>query len=255
MLLAMDIGNTNIKVGLFDGKKQVQYYRISTSRDRSSDEYGLILESLFTHNGYALDMVHGVMISSVVPTVNYTIEHMCRAYLDQEALFLGPGVRTGINIKYENPRDLGSDRIANAVAAYDIYGGPTIFIDFGTATTYGVVSEKGEFLGGAISPGVKLSADVLVSGAAKLPRVELEIPAEVVGRTTVTNIQSGLLFSIVGAVDYITGRMKRELNAPQAKVVATGGMARLIAQEAQSIDEIDGLLTLKGLQLIYERNQ
>lgn len=255
MLLAMDIGNTNIKVGLFEGKKQVQYYRISTSRDRSSDEYGMILVNLFTHNGYRLDMVHGVMISSVVPTVNYTIEHMCRAYLDQEALFLGPGVRTGINIKYENPRDLGSDRIANAVATYDIYGGPTIFIDFGTATTYGAVSEKGEFLGGAISPGVKLSADVLAGGAAKLPRVELEMPAEVVGRTTVSNIQSGLLFGIVGAVDYITARMKQELGAPDARVIATGGMARLIAQEARSIDEIDGLLTLKGLRLIYERNQ
>jgi type III pantothenate kinase len=179
---------------------------------------------------------------------------MCRNYFGMAPLMVAPGIKTGINIKYENPRELGSDRIANAVAAYELYGGPCITIDFGTATSFGCISEKGEFLGGAICPGMKLVAEALTERAAKLPRFELVKPESVVGRNTVTNMQSGIVFGYVGQIEYLVRRMKAELNAPNAKVIATGGMAVLVAQETKAIDVLDGLLTLKGLRLIYEKN-
>ena len=254
MILTMDIGNTNIKAALFEGEVLVRYWRISTDTSRTSDEYGIVLADLFRHNALPMEAVEGIMISSVVPTINFTIEHMCENYFRQEPHFLTPDVDTGLPIHYENPRELGSDRVANAVAAYALYGGPCIYIDFGTATTYGVISAEGGFLGGAIGPGIKLSAEGLVSAAAKLPRVALQRPDEVIGRTTVTNMQSGLIFGFVGSVDYIVHRMKEELGAPEARVVATGGFARLVTAESQVIDQVDGLLTLKGLRMIYERN-
>ena len=176
MILTLDIGNTNIKTALFEGMEMVQYWRVSTDRNMSSDEYGILLMNLFAHNHISPEQVDGIMISSVVPQINFTIEHMCRTYFRQEPRIIGPGVKTGINIKYENPRELGSDRIANAVAAYELYGGPCITIDFGTATSFGVISEKGEFLGGAICPGLKLAAEALTERAAKLPRFELVKP-------------------------------------------------------------------------------
>lgn len=255
MILTMDIGNTNIKVALFQGEELVRYWRMNTDSARTSDEYGITLESLFRHCGLEMNQVRGIMISSVVPTVNFTIEHMCNNYFRLDPRFLAPGMKTAIHIKYDNPRELGSDRIANAVAAHTYYGGPCIFIDFGTATTYGVVSADGEFLGGAIGPGIKMSAEGLVNSAAKLPRVELVKPLAVIARTTVTNMQSGLIYGFVGAVDYIVRRMKEEIGHPATRVIATGGLARLLAPELQVIDHIDGLLTLKGLRLIYERNQ
>jgi len=254
MILTMDIGNTNIKAALFEGEELVRYWRLNTDTARTSDEYGITLANLFAHCGLRMDQVRGIMISSVVPTVNFTIEHMCRNYFGLDPRFLAPGIKTAIHIKYDNPRELGSDRIANAVAAHGCYGGPCIFIDFGTATTYGVVSAEGEFLGGAIGPGIKMSAEGLVDSAAKLPRVELIKPGAVIARTTVTNMQSGLFFGFVGSVDYIVRRMKEEMGDPATKVIATGGMARLLAPELRVIDHVDGLLTLKGLRLIYERN-
>lgn len=254
MILTLDIGNTNIKAGVFNGPELVDYWRISTDRTKSSDEYGILLLNLFAHS--KIDpAVDGIIMSSVVPTINFTIEHMCSNYFNQTPMQVVPGIKTGINLKYENPRELGSDRIVNAVAAYELYGGPCIFIDFGTATTFGVVSERGEFLGGAICPGIKLASEALTERTSRLPKIELVKPESVIGRNTVSNMQSGLVYGFIGQVTYLIDCMKRELGAPGAKVIATGGMSRLIASGTDAIDEIDGLLTLKGLRIIYERNQ
>ncbi len=254
MILTLDIGNTNIKTALFEGMEMRQYWRISTDRQRSSDELGLLLMNLLQYNRIDRGQIDGIMMSSVVPQINFTVEHMCRNYFGIEPMKIEPGVRTGINIKYENPRELGSDRIANAVAAYELYGGPCITIDFGTATSFGVISERGEFLGGAICPGLKLAADALTERAAKLPRFELTRPESVIGRSTVTNMQAGIVYGYIGQVNYLIERMKKELNAPHAKVIATGGLAVLVAEESNVIDVMDGLLTLKGLCLIHAKN-
>ena len=254
MILTMDIGNTNIKTALFDGMNVVEYWRVSTNRDMSSDEYGILLMNLFSHKGIAASQVEGIMISSVVPQINFTIEHMCQSYFGMEPRIIGPGVKTGINIKYENPRELGADRIANAVGAYELYGGPCITIDFGTATSFGAISEKGECLGGCICPGLKLAAEALTERAAKLPRFELAKPESVIGRNTVTNMQAGIVYGYIGQINYLVERMKRELGAPNARVVATGGLATLVAGESNVIDVMDGLLTLKGLCLIHQKN-
>ncbi|MEG0741774.1 MAG: type III pantothenate kinase [Clostridia bacterium] len=255
MIFTMDVGNTNIKTALFEGAQMKQYWRISTSKTYTSDEYGLILAGLFQHEGYSMRDVEGVVISSVVPTINFTLEHMCNNYFDQSPMLIAPGLKTGINLKYENPRELGSDRIANAVAAQAEYGGPCVFIDFGTATTFGAIDAQGAFLGGCICPGLKLTSEALVSGTAKLPRFELVKPDRVIGRTTVSNLQAGFIYGYIGQVDYLVTKIRRELGAPNAFVVATGGMARLVADDDHIINKLDGLLTLKGLRIIYERNR
>ena len=254
MILTLDVGNTNIKAALFDKEEMVAYFRVATNRQTTSDEYGIMMVNLFAHNGVSMKGVEGIVMSSVVPTVNFTLEHMCRSYFGMEPMFVGPGIKTGINIKYDNPRELGGDRIANAVAAYAIYGGPCITIDFGTATTFGALSAKGEFLGGAICPGLKLAAEALTEHAAKLPRFELARPEHVIGRNTITNLQAGIVYGYVGQVMYLIKKFKDELKAPSAKVIATGGLALLVADETESIDVLDGILTLKGLRIIYERN-
>lgn len=254
MILTLDVGNTNIKTALFDGPVMMKYWRLSTNKMSTSDEYGIVLTNLFANEGIPKSAVEGIIISSVVPTINFTIEHMCLNYFNRTPMFVEPGIKTGINIRYENPRELGSDRIANAVAAYEEYGAPTIFIDFGTATTFGVVDQGGTFLGGCICPGIKLASEALVSGTAKLPRFALEKPERVIGRTTLTNLQSGMYYGYVGLVMNIVRKIKQELNR-DATVVATGGMAAMIAEESKVIDKLDGLLTLKGLRLIYDRNQ
>ena len=255
MILTLDIGNTNIKTALFEGGEMAHYWRISTSLSKTSDEYGILLMNMFAHEGVKPEEVEGIVISSVVPTINFTIEHMCQNYFHMQPMMVAPGIKTGINIKYENPRELGSDRIANAVAAYAQYGGPCIFIDFGTATTFGVVDENGSFLGGSIFPGIKVASEALVSGTAKLPRFAIEKPESVIGRTTLTNLQSGMYYGYVGLVKHIVQKMKQELGRQDAMVVATGGMALLISEESKVIDKLDGLLTLKGLRMIYERNK
>ena len=254
MILTLDIGNTNIKTALFEGTEMAHYWRISTSLSKTSDEYGILLMNMFAHESVKPEEVEGIVISSVVPTINFTIEHMCQNYFHMQPMMVAPGIKTGINIKYENPRELGSDRIANAVAAYAQYGGPCIFIDFGTATTFGVVDENGSFLGGSIFPGIKVASEALVSGTAKLPRFAIEKPESVIGRTTLTNLQSGMYYGYVGLVKHIVQKMKQELGRQDAIVVATGGMALLISEESKVIDKLDGLLTLKGLRMIYERN-
>lgn len=254
MLLTMDIGNTNIKIAVFKGKEMIRYWRLSSNRSYTSDEMGVTITDLFRSGNLSLHDIDGIMLSSVVPTINFTVEHMCRDYFGLEPLFVAPGIKTGIDIKYENPRELGSDRICNAVAAYTLYGGPCVYIDFGTATTFGALDQNGVFLGGCICPGLKLTSEALVSGTAKLPHFELVMPEKVIGKTTVTNLQSGVINGYVGQIIYLVNEIRREMGCPDARVIATGGMARLIAGKSGVINEIDGSLTLKGLQMIYEKN-
>ena len=255
MIFVMDIGNTNIKAAVFDGKNLLKRWRCVTEPSMTSDQYGIIMADLFRYHGLDMKAIEGIMISSVVPTINFTIEHMCGDYFGMEPRFLVPGMKTGLNIRYENPRELGSDRIANAVAVSTLYGGPSIFIDFGTATTYGVISEKSEFLGGAIGPGLRMMNRAIASGTAKLPSIELVMPQKVIGRTTVANIQSGILYGYIGSVEKIVGGMKAEMGCPDAKVIATGGMAHMVKNHSDVIDIINPDLTLTGLRIIYEKNQ
>ena len=252
MLLTMDIGNTNIKMALFEQEKMVGYWRLSSTRPYTSDEMGVLIAQLFDHDGLSTRQVDGIALSSVVPTVNFTVEHMCRDYFGHDPMTVAPGMKTGIDIRYDNPKELGSDRICNADT---LYGGPCVYIDFGTATTFGALDKNGALLGGCICPGLKLTSEALVSGTAKLPHFELIMPERVIGKTTVTNLQSGVLNGYVGQVIYLVNEIKREMGCPDARVIATGGMARMIAEKAGVIDHIDGLLTLKGLRLIYEKNK
>lgn len=255
MVLVIDVGNTNIVLGIYEGRKLLNFWRVKTDEGKTSDEYGMIIDRLFSMQGFKLQDIEAVTISSVVPPIMYTLEHMARKYIGKEPLIVGPGIKTGINIKYDNPKEVGADRIVNAVAAYELYGGPLIIVDFGTATTYCVVSKNGEYLGGAISPGIRISMDALFERTAKLPRVELVKPGMVICKNTVNSIQSGVIYGYVGQVDYIVRRMKKELGEENAKVIATGGLSKLIASESETIDEVNGLLTLEGLRIIYERNR
>ena len=255
MVLTIDVGNSNIKCALFEEMRMVYYYRLSTDPSKTSFEYGIMLYMLMQRDGKTIEEIEGIILSSVVPSMNFTIEHMISDFFNQKPMWVAPGIKTGINLKYENPQTLGTDRIANAVAAYEYYGGPTIFVDFGTATTYGVMSAKGEFLGGVICPGIKLSMEALSDKTAQLPKIELIKPESVIAKNTIKNMQAGLVYGFVGQVDYIVRKMKAELGADNAKVVATGGTARMISSEAHCIDFIDGELTLKGLRLLYERNK
>ena len=253
MLLVFDVGNTNIVMGVFNGSELVADWRISTKRDRTSDEYGIILKDLFAVANLDMSSVEAAVISTVVPPLTFVIERACKKYLNNTPLVVGPGIKTGLPINYENPREVGADRIVNAVAGIEFYGSPLIIIDFGTATTYCAINSKGEYLGGAIAPGIGISMEALFMRAAKLPRVELMKPASIIGRNTVTSMQSGIFFGYVGQVDEIIKRMKKELGG-EVTAVATGGLAGLISQESKEIDHVDHNLTLTGLRLIYERN-
>ncbi len=254
MIMTMDVGNTNIKAAVFDGSKLLKRWRATTDIAMTSDQYGIFMADLFRYHELNMGDISGIMISSVVPAINYTIEHMCRDYFHCEPSFLVPGLKTGINIKYENPRELGSDRIANAVAVAHLYGGPSIFIDFGTATTYGVITNRNEFLGGAIGPGLRMMNKALSTGTAKLPAIELVVPSTAIGKSTVSNIQSGILYGYIGSVEHIVGKMQEELGV-KARVIATGGMAYLVKENSSVIDEINPDLTLQGLRLIYQIKQ
>jgi len=255
MVLVMDVGNTNIKFGLFSESELVCSWRVATDLERTADELGVLTLSFFDSFKQPVEQVEGVIIASVIPSINYTLEHMCRYYFKHEPMFVDPGIRTGMNIRYENPRELGADRIVNAIAAFELYGGPCITIDFGTATTFSVVSERGDFLGGAICPGLKISSEALVRSAAKLPRVELIRPEKVIGRSMVSCMQSGILYGYVGQVEYLVKKMKRELAGKDVRVVATGGLARLIAAETDVIEEINPIMSLLGLHIVYQRNK
>lgn len=255
MVLVFDVGNTNIVLGAYKGDKLMDFWRVSTDTQKTADEYGIIIKQMFIHQGYNIDDVKAVIISSVVPPMMYTLEHMSRKYFKKEPLVVGPGIKTGMNIRIDNPKEVGADRIVNAVAGYEMYGGPLIIVDFGTATTYCAIAKNGDYLGGAISPGVRISMDALYQRTAKLPRVELLKPDTVICKNTISSIQSGVIFGYVGQVDYIIRRMKKELGDENTKVIATGGLSKLIASESETIDVVNGLLTLEGLRIIYERNK
>ncbi|MEK6742757.1 MAG: type III pantothenate kinase [Nitrospirota bacterium] len=254
MLLAIDIGNTNVVLGVFEGERLRESWRIGTKASITADEYAVIMKDLFAFSGIDFKQIDGIIISTVVPPLLSIMAEMSRKYFKIEPLVVTSELKTGITLSYENPREIGADRIVNAAAAFRLYGGPLIIIDFGTATTFCAVTAKGEYLGGAITPGVKISAEALYQRAAKLPRVELTRPRTIIGRDTVSAMQAGILFGYAGLVDGIVERMKKELS-PDARVIATGGLAELVAPETRSAIEVRPNLTLEGLRLIYDANR
>jgi type III pantothenate kinase len=260
MLLTLDVGNSNTVLGLYrlNSDELVTSWRISTLRAQTIDEYGVLLLNLFSMRKIEATEVSSIIISSVVPPLDSTLRQVCERYFNLKAMFVEPGIKTGMPILVDNPAELGADRLVNGVAAFARYGGPCIVVDFGTATTFDVISAKGEYIGGVIAPGLAISAEALFSRAAKLSRVDVKKPAKVVGTNTVAHIQSGLYYGYIGLVDGILERILNETrhpDSPAPKIVATGGLARLIVDDSRFIDTIDDMLTLDGLRLIYERNR
>ncbi len=255
MLLVLDVGNTNIVAGVYKGEELLVHWRLSTNRDRTADEYGILIGNMFAYSNLSMKDITAAAISSVVPPLIVPLTRMCERYFDKKPLIVGPGVKTGIFIKYENPREVGADRIVNAVAAFEKYKdkAPLIIIDIGTAMTFCVINGNGDYLGGAISPGIGISTEALFQRAAKLPRIELKKPRTVICRNTVKSMQAGIIYGYVGLIDGIVQRMKSEIGGA-AYVIATGGMAGLMASETKAIDCIEPFLTLDGLRIIYERN-
>ena len=254
MLLAIDLGNTNIKYGVFDGDNLVASFRVSSRISRTADEYGSVLVGLLSDKGITKKDIDGIIFSSVIPALNYTICHMCEYFFGISPLIVGPGIKTGLNIKAESPREVGADIIVNSVSAYNKYGGPLVVIDFGTATTFDVIGENCELIGVVIAPGIKTSLEGLVSKTAQLPMVELDAPKSVIGKNTKHCMQSGIIFGFAGLVDNILRKIKKELKVEDIKVVATGGLGEIIAKETKLISVIDRTLTLDGLKTIYKLN-
>ncbi len=252
-LLVIDVGNTNTVLGVFQGQELKAQWRLTTNRAQTADEYGILIRNLFNLDGIEADEISGIMIASVVPPLNALLEEMAQKYVHLKALFLGPGTKTGIAIHYDNPQEVGADRIANSVAAFEKCGGPCVIVDFGTAITFDVVSEKGEYLGGVIAPGIGISSEALFQRAARLPRVEIREPKHVIGSNTVSSMQSGLFYGAVGVVDGILDRLYAELGK-KTKVIATGGQASLVCSASKYKLPADPTLTLEGLRIIYERN-
>ncbi|MCL1808758.1 MAG: type III pantothenate kinase [Clostridiales bacterium] len=260
MLLAFDVGNTNTVVGVFKDGVLLTNWRLQTENSKSADEYGMTLKQLFDYEGFKMKDVGDIIISTVVPSALFTLQHMCSKYFNIKAIVVEHGLKTGLTVRYDEPKQVGADRIVNAIAAYEKYGGPLIIIDFGTATTFCAISENAEYLGGTIAPGLKISLDAIVERTAQLPKVELEEPGCVICKNTVKSMQSGLVYGHMGVVDYILKKMKKELEAltPSGKpatVIATGGLANLLESGVEGIDIIDKLLTLEGLARIYELNK
>ena len=254
MLLVFDVGNTNMVIGIYKDKSLVKDWRICTDIHKTSDEYGMLIGNLLAHDNIDIKSIDDVIISSVVPNVMHALENFCIKYCEKKPMIVGPGIKTGLNIKYDNPKQVGADRIVNAVAAIEKYGSPLIIVDFGTATTFCAISDKAEYLGGTICPGLKISSEALFNGAAKLPRVELIKPGKTICKATVEAMQAGIIYGYVGQVEKIISMMKKELGSEDIKVVATGGLSSLIHSETDSIDHIDKFLTLEGLRLIHLKN-
>lgn len=254
MLLVIDIGNTNITMGLYDENILKGTYRLTTKFQRTSDEYGFMLLSFLNAANYKEEDIQDIIISSVVPKINYSFTSCIKKYLHKEPIMVGPGIRTGISIRIDNPSSLGADRLVDAAGAYYTYGGPCIIIDFGTATTYDVVTEKGEFIGGATAPGIGICANALSSQAAKLPEIEITKPDKIIAKNTVKSMQAGIVYGYIGQTEYIIKKIKEEYGK-NMKVISTGGLGRIIANETDSIDIHDADLTFKGLKIIYEKTK
>jgi type III pantothenate kinase len=273
MLLAIDVGNTNTVLGLYrleaeepgspatgparadvEQPELAAHWRVTTHRAQTADEYGVLFVNLFEMNGLDASQVTHIIISSVVPPIDSTLREVCQQYFHLQPLFVEPGIKTGMPVLQDTPADLGADRLVNAIAAFERYGGPCIVVDFGTATTFDAISAKGEYIGGAIAPGLGLSAEALFTRAARLSRVDIKRPAKVIGVNTVTHLQSGLYYGYIGLVDGILARMVAELGE-QPRIIATGGLARQIAEDSRFISEIDDMLTLDGLLILFKRNR
>ena len=254
MLLAVDIGNMNMTLGVYAGEELVGTFRITTRTPRTSDEYGVLLVDLLSSRGIEATSIHAVIISSVVPAIMHSFHNAIRKYLHVEPLDVGPGIKSGIRLQMPNPRELGADRIADAVAGYTIYGGPVLVIDFGTATTYDLITAEGAFAAGITSPGIRISARALWEETAKLPEIEIRKPESILTKDTVSSMQAGLIYGAIGQTRYIIEQVKKESGLDAIKVVATGGLGKLIAESLPEIDCYDPELTLKGLRIIYEKN-
>jgi len=254
LLLAIDVGNTHIMLGVYREENIMVYWRLATRKDSTEDELGMVVKNLLHNSRLRLTDVKAIAISSVVPPLMYSLERMSSKYFDIEPLIISPGVKTGLNIVTDNPREVGADRIVNAVAAYHLYGGPLVIVDFGTATTFCAISESGDYLGGVIAPGIGISLEALFDKAAKLPRVEIIRPGRVIGKDTISSMQSGIVYGFVGQVDGIVRRMVAEF-AVEPTVIATGGFASLIARESETISKVNPLLTLEGLRIISNMNK
>ena len=255
MILVVDVGNTNITYGVFDGEELKSSFRMMSKTDHTSDEYGIQMLEMMGHNGIDKNDIKGVMIASVVPQVMHALVNAIVKYIGKRPYIVGPGIKTGIKITTDNPREIGPDLIVDAVAAYEIYGGPVLVVDYGTATTYVPVNENGEFFAGVVSPGIRISAKALWEGTAKLPEIEIKKPDSILARETISSMQAGLIYGQIGQSKYIISEMKRESGLPDMKVVATGGLGRLISELTEEIDIYDPILTLRGLQILYEKNR